>query len=143
MMVDQLELGWYTLRTPIKPAHSLSARKGHLTLTSNGIRIDQLESPAMVLRKQLSYNGTWSTRLDFTPTNEYEEAGTVLYYSDMSYAAIVVKQVGDRRVILARWTDHLSRDVKVSLTLPFSSSVPHAPHAPRACALDRSDVEGG
>lgn len=115
MPTDKLDLGWYTLRTPIKPAHSLKSRPNHLTLVSNGIKFDQLESPAMVLRKQTSYTGTWSTRIDFEPTNEYEEAGTVAFYSDASYAAIVIKLVGDKRVIQARWTCHESRTVKVCL----------------------------
>lgn len=69
----------------------------------------------MLLRKQVTYTGTWSTRIDFEPTNEYEEAGTVAYYSDASYAAIIIKQVGDKRVVIARWTGHESRTVKVTL----------------------------
>lgn len=73
----------------------------------------------MVLRKQTSYTGTWSTRIDFEPTNEYEEAGTVAFYSDVSYAAIIVKLVGDRRIVLARWTDHESRTVKVCTFASF------------------------
>jgi len=69
----------------------------------------------MVLRKQTAYSGMWSTRLDFEPSNDFEEAGTVVFYSDVSYAAILIKSVNGSRVIVARWTDHETRTIKASL----------------------------
>jgi beta-xylosidase len=114
-----LELGWYHLRTPIKPCHSFNGRENHLTLISNGFKMDQFESPAMILRKQTAYRGIWSTRLDFEPTNDFEEAGTVVFYSDVSYAAIIIKSVQGSKVIVARWTDPETRTVKVGRHTEF------------------------
>jgi len=67
----------------------------------------------MLLRKQTSYRGIWSTRLDFDPKNEYEEAGTTVFYSDTSYAAVLIKSIQGSRVVMARWTDNVTRTVKV------------------------------
>lgn len=109
-----LSLGWYHVRTPIKPDYYLGRRPGHLTLVSNSQAIHQLESPAMILRKQTAHTGIWSTSIDFDPVDEYEEAGAVVYYSNISYGAILIKRRNGRRQVVARWTDHLSRETKVS-----------------------------
>lgn len=67
----------------------------------------------MLLRKQTSYRGIWSTRLDFDPKNDYEEAGTAVFYSDTSYATVLIRSIQGSRVVMARWTDNLTRTVKV------------------------------
>lgn len=69
----------------------------------------------MILRKQIAHTGIWSTSIDFDPIDEYEEAGAVVYYSNISYGAILIRKKDERREILARWTDHVSRTTKVSI----------------------------
>jgi beta-xylosidase len=60
----------------------------------------------MLLRRQTSYDGTWTTRIKYEPADEWEEAGTVVYYSKWSYIAIVVRKNKDgKKEILARWTE--------------------------------------
>ena len=60
----------------------------------------------MLLRRQTSYNGTWKTRMIYDPTDEWEEAGTVVWYSRWSYIAIVIRKTKEgQREIVARWTD--------------------------------------
>lgn len=108
-----LSLGWYHLRTPFKPIHNFHDRPGCLTIISNSQAIHQLESPAMLLRKQTALRGSWSTSLHFDPEDEFEEAGSVVYYSNISYGAILIKRRGGERVVLARWTDYESRTTKV------------------------------
>lgn len=68
----------------------------------------------MLLRKQLAHSGVWSTRMHFDPSSEYEEAGTTIFYSYASYAAILVTMMGQQRVVMARYTDPDTRKVKVS-----------------------------
>jgi beta-xylosidase len=112
-------MGWYNLRTPIKPFHTFDTRQGCLTLTSNGMHIEQLECPAMLLRKQTAYIGKWSTKLHFEPESEYDQAGTTVYYSAFSFAAIYITKENGRLAIVARWTDHETRTIQVGLARKF------------------------
>ena len=76
----------------------------------------------MLLRRQTSYNGIWKTRIIYDPADEWEEAGTVVWYSRWSYIAILVRknEKGEKEVV-ARWTDaENDKAVKVST---FYSSV--------------------
>jgi len=42
----------------------------------------------------------------YDPTDEWEEAGTVVWYSRWSYIAIVTRKTKEgQREIVARWTD--------------------------------------
>jgi hypothetical protein len=60
----------------------------------------------MLLRRQTSYNGVWTTRIVYEPVDEWEEAGTVVFYSRWSYIAIVIRKNKDgKKEIVARWTE--------------------------------------
>jgi hypothetical protein len=117
-LLDCLELGWYRLRTPIGCHYSLSDPQGTLTLYGNAYTILDDECPSMLLRKQMSLSGTWSTLLDFNPTTSTEEAGTAVFWSKWAFMALLVRLGKDRRKeVLLRWTDPDGDDLKVSLTL--------------------------
>lgn len=110
-LAAKLDLGWYHLRTPLKPCHSLNS--GALTLWGNAQTLNDVDSPGALFRRQKDYAGVWSTTLAFEPDNECEEAGTVVYYGVNSYAAILIRKKGDGREVVARWKDE---DVKVKVS---------------------------
>lgn len=60
----------------------------------------------MLLQRQTAYNGTWRTRIEFDPADEWEEAGTTVFYSKWSYIALVIRRnkSGEKEVVV-RWTD--------------------------------------
>lgn len=103
---EKLGKQWYHLRTPLKACHTLSAKPSHLTLYGSPQSITDLESPCMLLRRQTAYNGTWRTRIEFDPADEWEEAGTTVFYSKWSYIALVIRRSkeGSKEVVV-RWTD--------------------------------------
>ena len=103
--------GWYHLRTPIHPIHRV--KNGQLTMYGNAHTISLFESPAILLRKQTAYSGVWTTALDFQPLDAYEEAGTTIFYSGESYAAILIRQGEISREVVVRWTDPIRRDIQV------------------------------
>lgn len=75
----------------------------------------------MLLRRQEAYNGTWRTRIDFDPADEWEEAGTTVFYSRFSYIALLVRKDKDgKKEVVVRWTD-ASDGKKVKVNSRFSS----------------------
>ncbi|KAM0551307.1 hypothetical protein ACHAPJ_008411 [Fusarium lateritium] len=87
---DKLELGWYQKNTPIKQSYSLTERSNALRLYGNCYDPSSPESPAMLLRKQTSYNQIFRAKMEFKPTIRGYEAGIVLWWSNYSYASLGV-----------------------------------------------------
>ncbi|KAM0205801.1 hypothetical protein ACHAPA_009189 [Fusarium lateritium] len=87
---DTLELGWYQKNTPIKQSYSLTERPDVLRLYGNCYDLTSPECPAMLLRKQTSYNQIFRAKMDFKPTVRGYEAGVVLWWSQYSYASLGV-----------------------------------------------------
>ncbi|OLN92777.1 Non-reducing end alpha-L-arabinofuranosidase BoGH43B 2 [Colletotrichum chlorophyti] len=88
-----LELGWYHKNTPIKPCHSLTERPGYLRLYGNCFDLNSPESPAMILRKQSSYNETFRAKMLFKPSRAGYESGVTVWWSQYSYATIGIAAV--------------------------------------------------
>lgn len=80
------------LDTPLKREWSLTARPGWLRLHGGPYNLQSLESPTMLLRKQTRSTGIWTTRIDFNPTKETYEAGTVLYWNCYTSASIGLRK---------------------------------------------------
>ena len=88
-----LSIGWYTVRTPYKTQYSLSARPGYLRIYGNFINLTEVASPALYLRKQTDFNATWSTSLEYYPSEQdVGEAGTVLWLTEEYNQAIGVRR---------------------------------------------------
>ncbi|WKT41539.1 Glycoside hydrolase, family 43 [Fusarium oxysporum f. sp. vasinfectum] len=88
---DDLELGWYQKNTPIKQSYTLTEKPSVLRLYGNCYDLTSPEAPAMLLRKQTSYNQTFKAKMEFKPTVRGYEAGAVLWWSQHSYASLGVK----------------------------------------------------
>ncbi|KAM0194777.1 hypothetical protein ACHAPI_006780 [Fusarium lateritium] len=78
------------LDTPIKQSYSLTERPDVLRLYGNCYDLTSPECPAMLLRKQTSYNQIFRAKMDFKPTVRGYEAGVVLWWSQYSYASLGV-----------------------------------------------------
>lgn len=87
-----LDLGWYNVRTPLRPCHSLSERPGHLALRGGPHDIAVEHSPTILLRKQTLFDLNWSTEMSFDPKREGEEAGSLVWLSATMYAALGVSR---------------------------------------------------
>ncbi|EMT66530.1 Putative beta-xylosidase [Fusarium odoratissimum] len=88
---DDLELGWYQKNTPIKQSYTLTEKPSVLRIYGNCYDLTSPEAPAMLLRKQTSYNQTFKVKMEFKPTVRGYEAGAVLWWSQHSYASLGVK----------------------------------------------------
>jgi hypothetical protein len=96
-----LDLTFYFLRTPYKAFHSLAARPGFLRVNANSYALGDRDAPALLLRKQTSYDETFETELEFTPRNNLTEAGVTIFYSDLLHndIGIVGDGNGGRRIV--------------------------------------------
>jgi beta-xylosidase len=88
-----LDLAFYFIRTPYKKFYSLVARPGFLRLNANSFALGDRDNPALLLRKQTSYNETFETELEFAAPTNLTEAGVTIFYSDLLHNDIGI--VGD------------------------------------------------
>ncbi|KAF2015637.1 glycoside hydrolase family 43 protein [Aaosphaeria arxii CBS 175.79] len=85
---EALELGWYQKNTPIKSCYSLHRNPDYIRLYGNCYSPSSPECPAMLLRKQKTYNETFHTKLRFNPSRAGYEAGVTVWWSMYSHASI-------------------------------------------------------
>ncbi|KAJ3986977.1 glycoside hydrolase family 43 protein [Lentinula detonsa] len=102
-----LQNSYYFLRTPYKPFHSLTARPSFLRLLANSYALGDRDNPALILRKQTSYEETFETILDgFVTGSNLTEAGVTVFYGDFAHNDIGVVGVSDdgsgERVVVTR-----------------------------------------
>ena len=96
---------WNFLRNPHARDWSLTKRPGHLRLLGSGVTLDDIDSPALVLRRQQHFQVRCRTLLDFSPRGENDEAGlTVRANENFHLDLAVVRSRGsgraDRQVLL-------------------------------------------
>ncbi len=110
---NKLAMPWNFLRNPYEEDFSLTARPGFLRLNGSPVTLNDQDSPAFVGRRQTSFNCTASTKLDFNPKQENEEAGLAVRTFDGFYYTIGItlrnnkRQVFFRKVIKGQVTDSI------------------------------------
>ncbi|CAH0053697.1 unnamed protein product [Clonostachys solani] len=120
---SELELGWYHKNTPLKPCYTLTEEPGVLRIYGNCYNLTSPESPALLLRKQSSYNEKFITLMNFRPTRVGYESGVVLWWNQYSFASIGVTAVKDsgsvgyRQTVVLREPTGNNGEFKV--TYPF------------------------
>jgi xylan 1,4-beta-xylosidase len=101
-----LGLEWNYLRNPNPGDYSLTARPGFLRLNGSAIHISDQDSPAFVGVRQTDIHCVASTRVDFEPKQENEEAGlTALQNNKYHYDVGVTFHDGKRQVFLRKLVD--------------------------------------
>lgn len=111
------DLEWNYVRNPDASRYSLTERPGWLRLHGSAVTLDDLASPTAIVRRQRNFDVQISTRLDFVPTRDGDEAGIVLRQTDALHAEFCVTRLnGENRLMLK-----LSEPVK--LTEPCKQTV--------------------
>ncbi len=94
---------WNTIRNPVPGAYSRTTRPGSLTLRCEPVTLDDGGAPAFLGRRQEHFDCRASTRLNFEPEREGEEAGLTVFMNESHhYDLAVVRHDGRRRLILRR-----------------------------------------
>ncbi|KAF9017501.1 hypothetical protein BDZ89DRAFT_1045061 [Hymenopellis radicata] len=100
--VSKLDASFIYLRTPYKKFHTLADRPGYLRIMGNAYAPGDRDSPAMLLRKQTSYEQTFETQLEFSPTLNLTEAGITIYVNEARHNDIAITSDGGKRYIVTR-----------------------------------------
>lgn len=99
---DRLDLEWNYVQYPVPGRYSLDARPGYLRLTGSAATLGEGDrSPTFVGRRlQHTYSAS-TTRIEFDPATEDEEAGMVLL-NNGTHFDLLIKRSGARRVLVSR-----------------------------------------
>lgn len=77
--------------TPKKRDYSLIKSPNRLRLHGGPYRLSDPACPTLFLRKQAERFCTWETRLSFTPSSPYTEAGTVVWMDYFTHSTIGIR----------------------------------------------------
>jgi xylan 1,4-beta-xylosidase len=99
----ELRLCWNFRRNPAPGSWSLRERPGWLRLRGRRATLDQAERVAFVGRRQQHFGCRATTRLEFEPARQGDEAGlTVLMNEAHRYEVSLAKRSGGKHVILRK-----------------------------------------
>lgn len=96
----KLALDWEFVRNPDNSAWSLTERKGYLRLWTTDGQLFERRAKNTVLRREQELSYTASTKLEFEPTKDGEQAGLTCYYSTATYARWSVCCEGGKKLQL-------------------------------------------
>jgi alpha-N-arabinofuranosidase len=97
-----LALEWNYLRNPVESEYSLTERHGFLRLYGSDVNMSDQDSPAFVGRRQTDFDCVASTRVEFNPNSENEEAGLVVRGNDRHHYDIAVTLKDGKRQVSFR-----------------------------------------
>ena len=98
---DEKTLGfhWNYLRNPYVNDYDLDYKKGFMTLWGNAYEIHDLDSPALLCRRQRYYECDIATSLEYQPHTENEEAGLIVFITGEFYFKVIKKKLNGRYVL--------------------------------------------
>lgn len=100
----ELDINWYFLRTPLSKFWSLSDKPGWLKLNGSATVMGQWKCPSLICRRQKHFNFTTTVKMLFTPSDEIDEAGLLIFSNDARCYEIGVKKQNGRNIIFLRKT---------------------------------------
>ena len=93
---------WNFIRNPIEGTWSLSERPGWLTLHGNANDLDSYHSPVWVGRRQCAHVCTAETLLEFSPTQDGEQAGLTIFQNYTHHSEICLCRKDGRNQVIVR-----------------------------------------
>ena len=98
---DEKEIGfhWNYLRNPYLQDYDLEYKKGFMTLWGNCYEIHDMDSPALLCRRQRYYECEIAASFEYQPLHENEEAGLVIFITGEFYYKVVKKKINGRCVL--------------------------------------------
>lgn len=97
---NQLDLDWNLIQIPNDNNYTLTDRPGYLRLKGAAETISTNETSTFTGRRLQNFYFTATTRLEFDPTNENEEAGLVLLNNGSHFDIMIQKKAGKRILVV-------------------------------------------
>lgn len=94
-----LDMIWCMRRPVQNPFYSLTVRPGYLRMELSHVRLEDMDTPAMLVRRQQHYNFQAALAMEFEPLRDGEEAGLVLTQNER-FSFLLVKEMKKGRVML-------------------------------------------
>ena len=94
-----LDMIWCMRRPVQNPFYSLTVRPGYLRMELSHVRLEDMDTPAMLVRRQQHYNFQAALAMEFEPLRDGEEAGLVLTQNER-FSSLLVKEMKKGRVML-------------------------------------------
>jgi alpha-N-arabinofuranosidase len=109
---------WNYLRNPRRDNYSLTARKGFLRLKATTVKLDDVDTPTFVGRRQQHINFVAGTTVRLRDASQGDEAGlTVLMNNHSHYDIFVEKGHGSTYRVVLRYRlgelTHIEREIEV------------------------------
>lgn len=114
---SQLKLVWNYINNPIKTNYSLTERAGFLRLKGNASTTSEGKQLTLVGRRQQHESFTASTKLDFTPNNQTDEAGLVIFMDYKAHYDLSIKNIDGKRTLILSYTlgsiQHVEKQIPI------------------------------
>lgn len=92
----ELSLEWNYVQPPTEGNFKLNTEKGTLTLQGSALKIGEKGNPTFVGRRLTNIQFEATTRMEFSPKNENEEAGMILLNNGSHFDILVYNKGGKR-----------------------------------------------
>jgi len=110
----KLDFSWIWIRTPEQTFHSVE--NGKLIIKPLPISIEEMKSPAALVRRQKHTNFSVETQMEFIPTTENDFAGLTLYQNE-KYLFLYGKTIVESNTVLNIYSIEKDKKIIASLTL--------------------------
>ena len=85
-------LEWNYLRNPVPENYILNPEKGYLRLKASTVKLDELDSPTFIGRRQQHINFKATTLLNLHEARPGDEAGLTVFMNNNSHYDLILKQ---------------------------------------------------
>lgn len=103
---DKLNMNWEFVRNPARGCYSLTERPGFFRIWTEDGQLSEIRSKNTLVRREQELCYEASTKLDFYPTKNGEQAGLTCYYSTATYARFTVCFEQSRKIMLVINRNH-------------------------------------
>lgn len=97
---DTLDMIWCMRRPVQDPFYSLTERAGYIRMKLLPVRIEDKETPAMLVRRQQHYDFQASVAMEFEPHQEGEEAGLVIVQNER-FSFMILKEKTENKTVVS------------------------------------------
>jgi alpha-N-arabinofuranosidase len=113
-----LNLQWNWIRTPSLEKYSTIENPGWLRLMGSPITLNEKASPAFLGRRQRHVKCRATTKMDFNPNDENEEAGLVVLGDNRHHYEIGITRKDEARLVFVRRTIGTLQAIVAQQSLP-------------------------
>lgn len=114
----KLGFEWNYLRNPQEQNYTLSERPGFLRLKTTTVKLDNIDSPTFVARRQEHFNFTAATSLEMFKAQYGDESGITVFMNNISHYDLVLrKEANEKNKIILRYRlgemTHIAKEIDI------------------------------